>query len=101
MRTFDRIVLVVLAIGIWALVLKPSGVIAVGDGNTNHIHSWISELARKDHHHEVDGIFCEGDVNLYNVKAKQIPSGHVINQYHEHPVDGDVGVSIKCTGIVE
>ena len=40
MKTFDRVVLVVLVLGLWALVLKPSGLIAHSDGHAHHgIHA--------------------------------------------------------------
>lgn len=41
MRTFDRLVLVVLALGIWALVLKPSNLTA---HDSNHDHDVICDL---------------------------------------------------------
>ena len=41
MRTVDRLVLVVLALGIWALVLKPSNLTA---HDSNHEHDVICDL---------------------------------------------------------
>ena len=46
MRNFDRIVLVVLALGIWALVLKPTEL-------TAHWHTHDGEYAKEDHDHSI------------------------------------------------
>ena len=46
MRTFDRVVLVVLALGIWALVLKPTDLTAHGEW-----HSHTGDYAEVDHDH--------------------------------------------------
>ena len=46
MKTFDRVVLVVLVLGLWALVLKPSDLIAHSDG---HVHYGIHAEVFHDH----------------------------------------------------
>ena len=46
MKTFDRVVLVVLALGIWALVLKPSDITAHGEW-----HSHTGDYAEAGHSH--------------------------------------------------
>ena len=48
MRNFDRVVLVVLALGIWALVLKPTELTAHGDW-----HSHAGNYAEEDHDHSL------------------------------------------------
>ncbi len=45
MKTFDRVVLVVLALGIWALVLKPSDITAHGEWHTHSADCTISGSA--------------------------------------------------------
>ena len=47
MKTFDRVVLVVLVLGLWALVLKPSDLIAHSDG---HVHYGIHADESHVHH---------------------------------------------------
>lgn len=49
MKTFDRVVLVVLALGIWALVLKPSDLTAHGEW-----HSHTGDYAEEGHSHYGD-----------------------------------------------
>ena len=48
MRNFDRIVLVVLALGIWALVLKPTELTAHGDWHTHD-----GDYAEESHDHSL------------------------------------------------
>jgi hypothetical protein len=52
MRTFDRVVLVVLALGIWALVLKPSNLTAHG---SEHDHITSCDLSGVAHGNASDG----------------------------------------------
>ena len=48
MRTFDRIVLAVLALGIWALVLKPTSLTAHGSNHSHDVKCAMSGLAYGD-----------------------------------------------------
>tara|TARA_R100000353_G_C6342663_1_gene150850 strand:- start:131 stop:370 length:240 start_codon:yes stop_codon:yes gene_type:complete len=48
MKTFDRVVLVVLALGIWALVLKPSDITAHGEWHSHY------QYADESHTHSAD-----------------------------------------------
>ena len=55
MRTFDRVVLVVLALGIWALVMEPAELTAHIGGHDHSSDCTISGYAEGYNHYEGSG----------------------------------------------
>lgn len=81
MRTFDRMMIAALALGVWALVLKPDVISAQGKfADRGHVHPFDRNYADSKHDHD-HGHNCRLSGNAFS-------DGHLVYDWR--------GVKVTC-----